>query len=129
MTGVQRTSRRSVAVPPPPVVNAVHARPLHVLIADADGKSRAEREAQLTIAGCRISVARTAFETIVKASCHVPDVILLDESLGDGLIDSAEISRLLTTCPMTAHIPVVRLASRRRLPQRLLSELRRGTVT
>lgn len=127
MPGVQRTSRRTVVVPPP-VVNAVHASPLHVLIADADRESRAEREAQLNTAGCRISVARTAFETIVKASCHVPDVILLDESLGDGLIDTAEISRLLTTCPMTAHIPVMRLAPGRRLPQRLLSELRRGIV-
>jgi hypothetical protein len=55
-------------------------------------------------------------------------MILLDDSLGDGEIDTAEISRLLTTCPVTAHIPVLRLTSGRRVPQRLLSDLRRSAI-
>jgi CheY-like chemotaxis protein len=98
----------------------------HVLIADGDETSRALREEQLRTAGFRVSVARTAFEAIVKASCHVPDVILLDDSLSD--IEPTETGRLLTTCPVTAHIPVLRLLQGRRrlLPQRMLLRLRRA---
>jgi CheY-like chemotaxis protein len=98
-----------------------------VLIADADAVSREIREAQLRAAGVRVSVARTGFEAIVKASCHVPDVILLDDSLND--IEAAETGRLLTTCPVTSHIPVVRLLRGRRLPRRILTRLRRPPVT
>ena len=94
-----------------------------VLMADGDDLSREAREAQLRAAGLRISIARTGFEAIVKASCQVPDIILLDGSLTG--IDTEETMRLLTTCPMTAHIPVVRLLRGRRLPQRILSRLRR----
>lgn len=96
-----------------------------VLIADGNAVSRELREAQLRAAGVRVSVARTGFEAIVKASCQVPDVILLDESLRD--IEAAETGRLLTTCPVTAHIPVLRLLrGGRRLPRRILARLRRG---
>jgi CheY-like chemotaxis protein len=72
-----------------------------------------------------VSIARTGFEAIVKASCHVPDLILLDDSLQQGDIEMSEVSRLLTTCPMTSHIPIVCLGRRNRMPQRLLSDLRR----
>jgi CheY-like chemotaxis protein len=94
-----------------------------VLIADADAVSRDTREAQLRTAGLRVSVARTGFEAIVKATCQTPDVILLDESLTG--IDAAETIRMLTTCPTTAHIPIVRLLRGRRLAQRMLARLRR----
>ena len=94
-----------------------------VLIADGNAVSRDLRESQLRAAGLRVSVARTGFEAIVKASCQVPDVILLDDSLID--IEAAETGRLLTTCKLTSHIPVVRLLRGRRLPQRMLSRLRR----
>ena len=93
-----------------------------VLIADGNTVSRKRREAQLLDAGLRVSVARTAFEAIVKASCQVPDMILLDASLTD--MDPSEAGRLLTTCPVTAHIPVVLLIRGRRLPQRVLTRLR-----
>ena len=93
-----------------------------VLIADGDTVSRECREAQLRDAGLRVSVARTAFEAIVKACCQVPDVILLDASLTD--IEPSEAGRLLTTCPVTSHIPVVLLIRGRRLPQRMLTRLR-----
>jgi CheY-like chemotaxis protein len=96
----------------------------HVLIADGDETSRSLREEQLVHAGFRVSVARTAFEAIVKASCHVPDVILLDDSLRD--IEATETGRLLTTCPVTAHIPLVRLLRGRLLPRRMLLQLRRA---
>jgi len=95
----------------------------HVLIADANPTSREIREAQLRTAGFRVSVARTGFEAIVKATCQMPDVILLDDSLGDLL--AAETGQLLTTCPVTSHIPVVCLARGRRLPQRMLTRLRK----
>src|ERR1041384_3065807 len=78
-----------------------------VLVADADSESRARRTQQLEARGFRVAVARTPFETIVKASCHLPDLILVAASLGqDGADEAAE---LLSTCPATAHIPIVRL--------------------
>jgi CheY-like chemotaxis protein len=98
----------------------------HVLIADGDARTRDAREVQLRTAGFRVSVARTGFEAIVKACCHVPDMILLDDSLTD--IEATETGRLLTTCPVTSHIPVVRLLQGRGLPQRMLSRLRRAAV-
>ena len=73
-----------VAAPTP----AAHMAQVHVLVGAGDEMSRRLREAQLRTAGCRVSLARTGFEAIVKASCHVPDLILLDDSLGD--IDAAE---------------------------------------
>ena len=96
----------------------------HVLIADGDPESRGARETQLRAAGLRVSVARTGFEAIVKASCHVPDLILLDDSLTD--IEPADTARLLRTCPVTAHIAVVRLTHGRRVPRRVLSSLSRA---
>ena len=97
-----------------------------VLVADSDERSRYVRHAQLSAAGFLVSVARTGFEAIVKASCQLPDLILLDGSLAD--IDSAETGRLLTTCPTTSHIPIVRLLPGRRVPRRTLSQLRRVGV-
>jgi CheY-like chemotaxis protein len=90
-----------------------------VLVADADGDSRVRRARQLQSRGFRVSIARTAFETIVKASCHMPDLIFVDASLGDT--DVQETMDLLAMCPATAHIPVVRLAPGRRIPARLLA--------
>jgi CheY-like chemotaxis protein len=101
-------------------------RTLHILIADGNPASRELREAQLRSAGFRVSVARTGFEAIVKASCQTPDMILLDESLSDLL--AAETGRFLTTCPVTSHIPVVRLTRGRRLPQRMLTRLRKAAA-
>ncbi len=121
----------SVSESATPTRRAVHtgatdegAAPAHVLIADGDAASRTERERQLRAAGVSVSVARTGFEAIVKASCQVPDLILLDDSLSD--IEAAEIARLLQTCPVTAHIAIVRLAHGRRVPRRVLSGLARA---
>lgn len=96
----------------------------HVLIADGNAESRDRRQVQLRDAGFRVSVARTGFEAIVKASYHVPDLILIDDSLAD--IEASETGRLLTTCPVTAHIPVIRLSAGRRVPQRVFSAMRRA---
>lgn len=90
-----------------------------VLIADADAGSRLKRARQLVRRGFRVAVARTAFEAIVKASCHLPDLILVDASLGDT--GAQETSDLLSTCPATAHIPIVRLTPGGRLPRRVLA--------
>ena len=98
----------------------------HVLIADADPDSRATREADLRARGLRVSVARTGFEAIVKASCHLPDLILLAPSMGD--LDAAATMQLLSTCPATAHIPIVRLSRGRRVPPRALSGLRSASM-
>jgi DNA-binding response OmpR family regulator len=98
-----------------------------VLIADADPGSRQDREQHLRAAGVRVLTARTGFEAIVKASCQLPDLIVLDESLGE--VEVAETARLLTICPVTAQTPVLCLRSKRRVPLRILAGLRRQTVT
>lgn len=100
--------------------------PRHLLIADPDTRSRDHRRTQLRGSGYHVTVARTGFETVVKACCHMPDMVLLDESLGESEV--AETTRLLATCPVTAHIPVVRLGTGRRLPQRVLTRLQRAAV-
>jgi CheY-like chemotaxis protein len=91
----------------------------HVLIADTNARTLAARAEQLLAAGLKVSQARTAFEAIVKASCHVPDFILLDGSLRE--LNAADTLQLLTTCPVTSHIPVFRLSPGRRVPRRVLA--------
>ena len=86
-----------------------------VLVVDPDGSSRARRADQLESRGFRVAVARTSFEAIVKASCLVPDLILMAASL---VQDTAE---LIATCPMTSHIPIVRLSAGRRVPPRVFA--------
>jgi PleD family two-component response regulator len=104
-----------------PAKAAVHSTG-HVLVADGNAASRQRRRSQLEAAGFRVSVARTGFEAIVKASCHVPDLILIDESLED--IEAEETGRLITTCPVTAHIPIVRIPRGRRVPARVFARMR-----
>ena len=101
-----------------PSTTASIALPL-VLIADADPDSRLRRARQLADRGFRVAVARTGFEAIVKASCSLPDLILVAASLGDA--GAEETAELLSGCPATAHIPIVRLAPGRRLPRRVLA--------
>jgi CheY-like chemotaxis protein len=98
----------------------------HVLVADGNADSRERREVQLREAGFLVSVARTGFEAIVKATCRVPDLILIDDSLSD--IEAAETRRLITTCPVTAHIPIVKLAAGRLVPPRVFARLRRAAA-
>jgi CheY-like chemotaxis protein len=95
----------------------VEAVPL-ALVADPDALSRARRADQLESRGFRVVLARTTFEAIVKASCLLPDLILLASSLGRQAAD--ETTELLKTCPATAHIPIVRLSPGRRVPARVL---------
>lgn len=114
------------AVPIPTTRLAASGYTPHVLIADADADSRQEREQHLLAAGARVLTARTGFEAIVKASCQLPDLIVLDESLGD--VEVAETARLLTICPVTAQTPVLCLRARRRVPLRVLAGLRRQTL-
>jgi CheY-like chemotaxis protein len=90
-----------------------------VLVADADPASRTRRAEQLRGRGFRVAVARTPFEAIVKASCQLPDLILIDSSLAGSGVD--ETTELISTCPATAHIPIVRLTAGRRLPPRVFS--------
>lgn len=98
--------------------------PVHVLIVDGNPGSREDRLAELRATGLRVSSARTGFEAIVKASCQVPDVILIDESLPD--MEAAEAGRLITTCPVTAHIPVIPIDASSALPGRVLALLRQS---
>ena len=88
-----------------------------VLVADPNPASRVRRTRQLEGRGFRVASARTVFETIVKASCHLPDLILVASSLGEA--EARETTELLSTCPATAHIPIVQLARGRRLPTRI----------
>jgi CheY-like chemotaxis protein len=100
-----------------------------VLVADPDAASRLDRAGQLRDRGFRVAVAGTPFETIVKASCQLPDLILIDSALDTrGPLENVEplealenaepdgTARLLSTCPATAHIPIVRLPATATLP-------------
>ena len=87
-----------------------------VLVADPDAGSRARRAEQLRDRGFRVALARTSFEAIVKATCQLPDLILIDSALAAGGPDDT--SLLLSTCPATAHIPIVHLTAGKRLPPR-----------
>jgi CheY-like chemotaxis protein len=98
----------------------------HVLVAAQNERSCARRRLQLRESGYLVTIARTSFETIVKACCHLPELVVLDDSLGRTEVE--ETARLLATCPVTSHIPVVRLGSGRRLPQRVLTRLQRVAV-
>ena len=118
MSGLQTVTTENLRTAPASAPNVLP----HVLVADADDKSRLRRSRQLETRGFRVSVARTTFEAIVKASCHIPDLILVDESLGSA--DVADTVVLLATCPATSHIPLIRLSPGRRLPSRLLSRAR-----
>ena len=119
MSGLQTVTTEATAVSS---TTAAIALPL-VLLADADPASRLRRARQMQQRGFRVTVARTPFEAIVKASCHLPDLILVDASLGDtGAQETAE---LLSTCPATAHIPIVRLTPGRRLPTRVFAAVAR----
>lgn len=109
----------AATIPESVPATAVSKASSHVLIADANARTLAARAEQLLAAGLRVSLAHTSFEAIVKASCHVPDFILLDGSLAD--LDATSTGQLLTTCPMTAHIPIFRLTPGRRVPQRVLT--------
>jgi CheY-like chemotaxis protein len=125
---MQRLARASTSYrhTPASVVDAPTSAPiqtLHVLIADANARTRVQRVEQLVAAGLRVSLARTSFEAIVKATCSLPDLILLDGSLGE--IDAAETGQMLTVCPVTSHIPVYRLTPGRKVPQRILAATRR----
>ena len=90
-----------------------------VLLADPHPPSRVRRADQLRTRGFRVVVSRTSFETIVKASCLLPDLIVIDASLGEG--GCADTVELLARCPSTAHIPVVRLTAGRRVPPRVFT--------
>jgi CheY-like chemotaxis protein len=125
MSQIPTSARDSVGPSTPRFSSAGHTP--HVLIADANATSRQEREQHLRMAGVRVLTARTGFEAIVKASCQMPDLIVLDQSLGD--VEVAETARLLTTCPITAKTPVLCLRAHRRVPLRVLAGLRRQTLT
>lgn len=125
MSQLPTSAREPVGISTPRFSTVSHTP--HVLVADADPTSRQEREQHLRTAGARVLTARTGFEAIVKASCQLPDLIVLDESLGD--VEVAETARLLTICPVTAQTPVLCLRARRRVPLRILAGLRRQVLT
>ena len=91
------------------------------LVADADAASRSRRTRQLQHRGFRVAVARTVFETIVKASWHLPDLIVLAASLGED--QARETTELLSTCHATAHIPIVQLSRGARIPTRIAAAI------
>ena len=119
----RKVSESTTRVAPSDVIATQPPDPIdsHVLVAACDDGVRSERERQLISIGLRVRLARTGFEAIVKACCHLPRMILLDPSLGSDEVE--ETSRMLSTCPSTAHIPIVKLTPRRGVPRRILQHL------
>jgi hypothetical protein len=66
----------------------------------------------MTRRGFRVAVARTPFEAIVKASCNLPDLILVDASLGDaGAQETSGLTVDLSRPPRTSPSSVSRRAA------------------
>jgi CheY-like chemotaxis protein len=83
-------------------------RPL-LLVVEPDDQARA-RCATASGAGFRLSHARTGFEAIVKASCHQPDLIVMQSLVpGPDGLDHHGTVELLRRCPSTANIPIIEL--------------------
>ncbi len=81
--------------------------PLVLLVAN----DSAELEAcalLLTQAGLRVTTARTGFEALVKATCYIPELVVIQEGLAaaEG-VDGTVAEQLMRVCPATAHIPVI----------------------
>jgi CheY-like chemotaxis protein len=117
MSELQTATTSQDALPSLSPTAASIALPL-VLLADANRASRVRRLRQLEERGFRVAAARTAFEAIVKASCQLPDLIVVAGSLGEATAD--ETTELLSSCPATAHIPIVRVQTGCRLPAHIL---------
>lgn len=112
--------------------------PLVLLVAN----DRAELDAcslLLNQAGLRVTTARTGFEALVKATCYVPEVVVIQEGLvAEEGVDGAVAEQLLRVCPATAHIPVISCAALRTIlvhdaaaapmtgPERLLAAVHRN---
>ena len=86
------------------------ARPLVLLVGD-DEPSLSACARQLESVSIRVTMARTGFEAVVKASWFVPDAIAIQDGLAasEG-IDGCVAAQLLRICPVTAHIPIVSCA-------------------
>jgi DNA-binding response OmpR family regulator len=97
-----------------------------VLIAAGDERIADMRARQLACAGVRVRRARTGFEAIVKAACHMPELIVLDSSLGQDVVDHTIV--LLAACPTTADIPTIRTAGTRRVPRRAIQHVTAAAV-
>jgi hypothetical protein len=82
--------------------------PVSVLLVAADEQVLRSCARRLAEAGLHVTVARTGFEAIVKATCQLPDVIVMQDGLvaGEG-VDSHAARELIGFCPATCHIPVV----------------------
>ncbi len=62
----------------------------------------------LSQAGLRVTTARTGFEALVKATCYIPELVVIQEGLAaaEG-VDGTVAEQLMRVCPATAHIPVI----------------------
>lgn len=62
----------------------------------------------LSQAGLRVTTARTGFEALVKATCYLPELVVIQEGLAaEEGVDGSVAQQLLQVCPATAHIPVI----------------------
>jgi CheY-like chemotaxis protein len=70
----------------------------------------------LNQAGLRVTTARTGFEALVKATCYIPELVVIQEGLAatEG-VDGTVAEQLLRVCPATAHIPVISCSALRSL--------------
>jgi CheY-like chemotaxis protein len=92
-----------------------HTIPLVLLVANES----AELDACALLlhqAGLRVTTARTGFEALVKATCSIPELVVIQEGLAaaEG-VDGTVAEQLLRVCPATAHIPVISCSALRSL--------------
>ncbi len=79
-----------------------------VLLVSSDPVRLAACARQLEDAGIRTATARTGFEAIVKACWHLPEIIVMQETLmAEEGVDGTVAAQMIRVCPATAHIPIV----------------------
>lgn len=90
-----------------------------VLFASADAAERAQADASLAAAGCRVLSATDGPGALRLARARLPDLALLDLQL-PGL-DGLEVCKELRRDPATARMPVFILSARNNPTERLLA--------
>lgn len=90
-----------------------------VLFASADAAERAQADASLAAAGCRVLTAADGPAALRLARARLPDLVLLDLQL-PGL-DGLEVCKELRRDPATLRMPVFILSQRNNPTDRLLA--------
>jgi CheY-like chemotaxis protein len=106
-------SRQTKAPPPPRQDAGVHP---HVLVVEDHDDTRFLLRYQLTLLGCRVSVAADGENALLVAESERPDLILMDATL--PRLDGLAATRRMRATPALRDVPVVFLSGHAEAPFR-----------